>query len=106
MCYELTDGSAIYGNAFFLSWAEQVWQTCYLLVQMAIYGENSYLGHIFQDVGKNLWFLSTVSTPLRWLTAIHIHLQTLDSSSLEPCQLTTHTSEIIPQVTAIPGFQT
>ncbi len=27
---------------------------CLLLVQMAIYGENSYLGHIFQDMGKNL----------------------------------------------------
>ncbi len=41
----------IYCNAFFLSWAKQTWQTCYLLVQMAIYGENSYLGHIFQDIG-------------------------------------------------------
>ncbi len=47
----ITIGSAIYGNTFFLSWAEQTWQTCYLLVQMAIYGENSYLGHIFQDIG-------------------------------------------------------
>ncbi len=31
-----------------------MWQTCYLLVQMAIHGENSYLGNIFQDVGENL----------------------------------------------------
>ncbi len=38
---------------------------------MAIYSENSYLGHIFQDVGENLWFLSTVFTPVRWLTATH-----------------------------------
>ncbi len=26
----ITIGSVIYGNAFFLSWAEQMWQTCYL----------------------------------------------------------------------------
>ncbi len=36
---------------FFLSWSEQTWQTCYLIVQMAIYNENSYLGQISQDVG-------------------------------------------------------
>ncbi len=47
----ITIGSAIYCNAFFLSWAEQMWQICYLLVQMTIYGENSDLGHIFQDIG-------------------------------------------------------
>ncbi len=30
--------SVIYCNAFFsLNWSEQTWQTCYLLVQMAIY---------------------------------------------------------------------
>ncbi len=46
----ITIGGTIYCNAFFLSWSEQTWQICYLLVQMAIYGENSYLGHIFQDV--------------------------------------------------------
>jgi len=69
-------GSAIYFNVFFLRWVEQGWQTCYLLVQMAIYNENSYLGHIFQDVGNNLW-----------------HLKTLDSSTLEPCRLTTPRTE-------------
>ncbi len=47
----ITISSEIYGNTFFLSWSEQTWQTCYLLVQMTIYGDNSYLGHIFQDVG-------------------------------------------------------
>ncbi len=46
----ITIGSAIYCNAFFLSWAEQMWQT-YELVQMTIYGEHFDLGHIFQDVG-------------------------------------------------------
>ncbi len=87
----ITIGSAIYCNAFFLSWSEQTWQTCYLLVQMTIYGENSYLGHIFQDVGLNLWFLSTVSAPVRWLT--HILRKTLDSSALEPCRSTTPRKE-------------
>ncbi len=48
--YLITIGGAIYCNAFFLSWSEQMSQICYLLVQMAIYGEHSYLGHIFQDV--------------------------------------------------------
>ncbi len=40
----------IYCNAFFLGRSEQTWQTCYLLVRMTISGENSYLGHIFQDL--------------------------------------------------------
>ncbi len=48
-----------------------IYLTCYLIVQMVIYCKNSYLGHILQNVGENLWFLSTVSTPLLWLTATH-----------------------------------
>ncbi len=47
----ITIGSAIYCNVFSLSWSEQTWQTCYLLVLMTISGEKSYLGHIFQDIG-------------------------------------------------------
>ncbi len=46
----ITIGSVIYGYAFFLSWSEQTWQTSNLLVQITIYGEYSYLGHIFQYV--------------------------------------------------------
>ncbi len=46
----ITIVSAIFCNAFFLSWSEQVWQICYLLVQVKIYVEHSYLGHIFQDI--------------------------------------------------------
>ncbi len=61
----ITVDSTIYCNAFFLSWSEQMGQACYLLVQMTIYGENSYLGHIFQDVGDNLWFWSTVNIHTR-----------------------------------------
>ncbi len=37
-----------------------------------------------------------------WLP--HIHLKTLDSSALEPCQL--HARKIIPLTAAVPAFQT
>ncbi len=49
-----------------------------LLVQMTI--ENSYLGNIFQDVGKNLWLWSTVNIHTGAVTYNNIHLKTLDSS--------------------------
>ncbi len=67
----ITVGRTIYVNALFLSWSEQTWQTCYLLVQMTIYGGNSDLGHIFQDVGSILWLLSVWSTLVWWLTTTH-----------------------------------
>ncbi len=88
----------IYGNAFFLSWSEQTWQTCYLLVQMAIYGESSYLGHLFQD--RLEYVIAKYSKhPHRcsdWQQ--HIHLKTLDSSALESYQSTDQASKIIPQI--------
>ncbi len=36
----------------------------------------------------------------------HIHLKTLDSSSLEPCRSTSQARKTIPQAAAIPRFQT
>ncbi len=45
----ITIGSAIYGNAFSSVGRTNVADL--LLVQMAIYSENSYLDHIFQDAG-------------------------------------------------------
>ncbi len=73
---------------------------------MAIYGENSDLGHIFQDrlesvIAKYSEYLHQCGD---WQQ--HIHLKTLDSSALEPCQSTAHASKIIPHTAAIPGFQT
>ncbi len=57
-------------------------KTCYLLVQMAIYGENSYFGHISKaKYSKH---------PHRcgdWL--LHIHLKALDTSALKLCRSTT-----------------
>ncbi len=74
------------------------------------------------DGNKRWKFLFGSYIPRRWLESViakyskhphrcndwlpHIHLKTLDSSALEPCQSTAHASKIIPQVTAIPGFQT
>ncbi len=99
----ITVGSAINCNASFLSWSEQTWQTCYLLVQMVIYGENSYFGSYIPRRRLESVILKYSKHPHRcgyWLP--HIHLKTLDSSALN----TGHASKIIPQVTAIPGFQT
>ncbi len=101
----ITIVSAIYCNAFFLSWPEQTWQTCNLLVQMTIYGENSYLGQIFRDAGYNLWLWSTVNIHTSTWPP-HILLKTLDSSALKLCQNTTRRRKIIPHTAAIHGFQT
>ncbi len=72
----ITIVSVIYGNDFFLSWSELV-----PLVQMAIYGENSYLGHIFKLESV---IVTYSKHPHRWGDwQPHIHLKTLDSSAPE-----------------------
>ncbi len=70
---------------------------------MAIYSEKSYLCHIFQDVES---VIAKYNKYPHWCGdwLPHIHLKALDRSALEPRQ--PHTTEIILQVTAIPGFQT
>ncbi len=103
----ITIGSAIYCIAFFLSWAEQTWQTCYFLVLMTISGENDFFGSCIPRHRLKSVIAKYSKHPHRcgdWQQ--HIHLKTLDSSALEPCQSTAYAGKIIPQETAIPGFQT
>jgi len=98
-------GSAIYGNTFSLSWSEQTWQTCYLLVQMTIYSDNSYLSYIPRRRQESV-IAKYSKYPHRcsdWL--LHILFRTLDSSALQPCQSTTHASRRIPYTAAMAGFQ-
>ncbi len=97
----ITIGSVIYCNAFFLS--------C----------QNKRGRLVTYSDGNIRWkFLFGSFIPRRRLESVilkyskhphrcgdwqpHIHLKTLDSSALN----TGHASKIIPQVTAIPGFQT
>ncbi len=76
----ITIGSAIYCYAFFLSWAEQTWQTCYLLVQMAI---------LQRIITEDLTWTTNV-TSLNKKGQQHLHfLRRLKRASLPPPILTT-----------------
>ncbi len=98
----ITIGSAIYCNAFFsqlvrTNVADLLLTYCYWKF---LFGSFIPRCRLESEIAK--YSIHTGA----WLTDWHTLLKTLDSSALEPCQLTTHASKIIPQKAAIPGFQT
>ncbi len=68
---------------------------------MAIYGENSYLGHIFQDVGQSVIPKYSNIHIHCWLTATHTpqNIRFVRAGAVPE-------HKIIPHIAAIPGFQT